>query len=123
MAWIAKMCRPPTFSSFLCKLSLLLLNFIKNKITKPLCYSTTKFTFKFYKIFSMFGTILNWKYITTICTLQLFRIEFSIFSSLLIFCHHLFTTFKTSKKRIFTFIALIIRVNSYCIPIYYIEFR
>jgi hypothetical protein len=50
--------------------------FTKMSITpaKPLSHTTTKFAFKFYKIFAMLWTILNWN-LATIRTNKLFSFK------------------------------------------------
>ena len=61
---------------------------------KPLCNTTTKFTFKLNEIFSMFGTILN-RNITTSWTYQFLRFERT--SSCISLVHSSYTIFSSSK--------------------------
>ena len=66
--------------------------------TKPLSNTTTELAFKFYKIFSMFWTILNWN-ITAARTYQLFW--FKRTSSCICFIHCSHTIFSSSKIWLF----------------------
>lgn len=87
--------------------------------TKPLRYWATKFAFKFYKVVSMFWTIIN-RNVTTSRTNKLFGIK-----SLSILCiiHYFSTIFPTSKIRFLTFKAHEIGINSHRIFFWFVEIR
>jgi len=79
---------------------------------EPLCCITTKFAFKFYKIFSMFGAILNRNF-TAIRTDKLLLFKNS--SCILTFIHGICAVFSSSKIWIFAFKTHKIGINSHCI--------
>ena len=87
--------------------------------TKPLSNITTKFTFKFNEIFSMFFAILYWN-LTTIWTNQFFRIIISLIICLI---HCISTIFSSTKKWILTFETLKIGINCHTIFIWFIIIR
>ena len=74
---------------------------------KPLSSRTTEFTLKFYKIFSMFWTILN-RHFTAIWTDEFFWIIRPCILSLI---HGICTVLSSSKKGLLAFEAFKISIN------------
>ena len=99
MPWLAKICISPT---------------------KPLCDTTTKFTLKFNKIFTMLRTILYW-YLTASRTYQFFGFERT--TNILCFIHGSYTIFSSTKIRFFTFKAHKVSINDTCVFFWFPKVR
>lgn len=87
--------------------------------TKPLCYWATKFAFKFYKVVSMFWTIID-RNITASRTNKLFRI---ISLNILCIIHDFGAIFPTSKIWFLAFKAHKICINSHRILFWFVKIR
>lgn len=101
-----------TFMAWLTKMSI--------SPTKPLCNTTTKFAFKFDKVFAMLRTIFD-RDLTTSRAYELFRLE--IPTCILCFIHGRYTIFPSSKIRLFTFETHEISIYYACILLWFAEIR